>query len=106
MTISKLLLLILLVPIANFCIASENKKDTNSTDTILSSEGKRHLKTVLESLEQKLEITQQMFVLCEHEPCKVINSPSWNISMFGHAKVDTIWTIEGVKIYRLVHSYK
>ncbi len=53
---------------------------------------------------QKIEITDQMFVLCNKEPCEVINSPSWNISMFGRAKIDKIWGIDGIKIYRLVHE--
>lgn len=53
----------------------------------------------------KLEITNQMFVLCNKEPCQIINSPSWNISMFGPAKIDKIWEIEGIKIYKLIHEY-
>lgn len=53
---------------------------------------------------KKLEITDQMFVLCGEEPCVVVNSPSWNISMFGTAKIDTMWEVEGVKIYKLVRE--
>ncbi|MBI3366324.1 glycosyltransferase family 39 protein [Candidatus Roizmanbacteria bacterium] len=52
----------------------------------------------------KLEITNQMFVLCNKEPCQVIKSASWNISMFGKSKIDKIWTVEGIKIYKLVHE--
>ncbi len=52
----------------------------------------------------KLEITKQLFVLCNQEPCLVLNSPSWNISMFGKAKIAEKWEIEGVKIYKLVHQ--
>ena len=50
---------------------------------------------------QKVEITDQMFVLCNKEPCQIINSPSWNISMFGKAKIVNQWQIDNVKIYRL-----
>ncbi|MCX7955583.1 MAG: glycosyltransferase family 39 protein [Patescibacteria group bacterium] len=53
---------------------------------------------------QKIEITNQMFVLCAKEPCQIINSPSWNISMFGESKIDKIWNYEGLKIYKLVHK--
>ncbi len=53
---------------------------------------------------RKLEITDQLFVLCNEEPCKVVNSPSWNISMFGKAKIDTMWEIEGIKVYKLVRE--
>lgn len=52
----------------------------------------------------KVQITDQMFVLCNQDPCLVINSPSWNISMFGKAKIDKIWEIEGIKIYKLIHE--
>lgn len=53
---------------------------------------------------QKIEITDQMFVLCQKQPCQVINSPSWNISMFGKAKIDKIWKFEGLYIYKLIHE--
>ncbi|MGB4966044.1 MAG: glycosyltransferase family 39 protein [Microgenomates group bacterium] len=53
---------------------------------------------------KKLEITNQMIVLCGEEPCLVENSPSWNISMFGPAKIDTMWEIEGIKVYKLLHK--
>lgn len=52
----------------------------------------------------KRQVTDQMFVLCAKEPCQIINSSSWNISMFGKAKIDTIWTIGGIKIYKLIHE--
>ncbi|OGK18882.1 hypothetical protein A3D80_00990 [Candidatus Roizmanbacteria bacterium RIFCSPHIGHO2_02_FULL_40_13b] len=52
----------------------------------------------------KVEVTDQMFVLCNEEPCLVLNSPSWNISMFGRAEIDKIWIVEGIKIYKLVHA--
>lgn len=52
---------------------------------------------------QKIEITDQMFVLCETQICPVIDSPSWNISMFGKGKIVKITNIEGLKIFKLVH---
>lgn len=62
------------------------------------------LKGLIPADRSKVEITNQMFVLCNQEPCMVINSPSWNISMFGKAKIDKIWEIEGIKIYKLSHA--
>jgi hypothetical protein len=50
------------------------------------------------------QVTEQMFVLCDREPCRILDSHSWNIEMFGKAKVDTMWEISGVKIYRLIHE--
>jgi 4-amino-4-deoxy-L-arabinose transferase-like glycosyltransferase len=55
---------------------------------------------------ERLEVTEQMFVLCNEEPCLVVNSPSWNISMFGPAKVADKWEIEGITIYKLIHEKK
>ncbi|MDH7476729.1 MAG: hypothetical protein QHH09_04725 [Microgenomates group bacterium] len=62
------------------------------------------LKNLKPADRRKLEITNQMFVLCNKEPCLVTNSPSWNISMFGKAKIDKIWKFEGLKIYKLIHE--
>lgn len=53
---------------------------------------------------EKIEISDQMFVLCSQKPCRVIQSPSWNISMFGRAKIATIWDVENITIYKLVHD--
>ncbi len=62
------------------------------------------LKNLRPASREKIEITNQMFVLCSKDPCQVINSPSWNISMFGKAKIDKIWKIEDLKIYKLIHE--
>lgn len=53
---------------------------------------------------KKLEITDQMFVVCEKEPCLVIDSPSWNISMFGPAQIADQWMVSNVTIYKLIHK--
>lgn len=50
------------------------------------------------------EVTDQMYVLCDREPCRILDSHSWNIEMFGKAKIDTMWEVSGVKIYRLIHE--
>jgi len=49
------------------------------------------------------EVTNTLYVLCDKQPCKVLNSDSWNIQMFGNAKIDTMKTIDGVTIYKLIH---
>lgn len=53
---------------------------------------------------EKNQITNQMFVVCNKKPCLVINSPSWNISMFGKAKIDTMWKVEDLQVYKLIHA--
>lgn len=50
------------------------------------------------------EVTEQMFVLCNEAPCNVLGSNSWNIDMFGKAKIDTMWEVEGIKVFRLIHE--
>jgi hypothetical protein len=50
------------------------------------------------------EVSDTMYVLCDKKPCRVINSDSWNIQMFGNAKIDTMWTKEGISIYKLIHK--
>jgi len=62
------------------------------------------LKGLMPADRTKIEITQQLFVLCNQQPCRVLESPSWNISMFGPAKIDRIWTIDNVTIYKLIHA--
>ena len=50
------------------------------------------------------EVTDTLFVLCNKQPCRVINSDSWNIQMFGEAKIDTMWKKDGMDIYKLIHK--
>ena len=50
------------------------------------------------------EVTNTLFVLCDKKPCRIINSDSWNIQMFGKAKIDTMWKKDGIYIYKLIHQ--
>ncbi len=50
------------------------------------------------------EVTNILFVLCDKEPCRIIKSDSWNIQMFGKAKIDTITKTDGISIYKLIHQ--
>lgn len=50
------------------------------------------------------EVTDTMYVLCDRQPCKILNSQSWNIDMFGKAKIDKIFYEGGIVIYRLKHD--
>lgn len=62
------------------------------------------LKGKIPAKRENHEVTNQMFVLCNTKPCLVINSPSWNISMFGKAKIDKIWNIENIEVFKLIHD--
>lgn len=48
-----------------------------------------------------LQVGDMMFVVCEND-CDLINSRSWNITMFGKFKIANEWKAEGVKIYKLI----
>lgn len=52
----------------------------------------------------KLEVTNQMFVICNAKICPVIDSPSWNISMFKPTKIENTWEIENLKILKLTNQ--
>jgi len=52
----------------------------------------------------KGEVSNQMFLVCNKAPCLVIDSPSWNISMFGKTKIDTMWKVEDLQIFKLIHA--
>jgi 4-amino-4-deoxy-L-arabinose transferase-like glycosyltransferase len=50
------------------------------------------------------EVADTMYVLCDKEPCRILNSDSWSIQMFGDAKIDTMWNRDGIAIYKLLHK--
>jgi len=53
------------------------------------------------------KLTDQLYVICEPHPdidCQPINHPEWAIAAFGWAKVETQWEINGIQIYKLVHT--
>ncbi len=47
-----------------------------------------------------LERTSNLFVVCD-EKCKPIGDPQWDIAYFAPRKIDKMWTIDGLKIYKL-----
>jgi hypothetical protein len=52
------------------------------------------------------KITDQLFVVCEpfQIDCNPINNPEWSVAAFGWAKIDKQWDINGIKIFKLVHT--
>ena len=52
------------------------------------------------------QITDQLFVVCEpfQIDCNPINNPEWNVAAFGWAKIDSQWEINGIKVFKLVHT--
>lgn len=50
------------------------------------------------------EVTNQMYVLCDRGKCDILHTKSWNIDMFGPAKIDTMWEVERIRVFRLIHQ--
>jgi 4-amino-4-deoxy-L-arabinose transferase-like glycosyltransferase len=52
------------------------------------------------------KITDQLFVVCEpfQIDCNPINNPAWSVAAFGWAKIDSQWNINGITIFKLVHT--
>jgi len=50
-----------------------------------------------------LEKADEQFVICERE-CKPIGDPQWDIAYFGANKQVGVWTINNVKIYKLIRE--
>lgn len=46
--------------------------------------------------------TNQLFVVCEDLPCNPINHPKAEIANFGWAKIAGEWSIDGLKLFKLV----
>ena len=66
---------------------------------------------VLDSKQAKLvnlpnKLANQLFVVCEpfQMNCDPINNPEWSIAAFGWAKIDNQWEINGIKIFKLIHT--
>lgn len=49
-----------------------------------------------------IEITDQLFVVCEDVVCKPVGNPKYEIAGFGMSKIDKMDIIDGLKIYKLV----
>jgi len=56
--------------------------------------------------QSKDSITDQLFVVCELEKtkCDPTHNPSAAVANFGWSKIDSSWEVDGVILYRLVHS--
>jgi hypothetical protein len=62
---------------------------------------------VVEIEAQKPEtIKDQLFVVCEMEPskCDPTHSPRAEVANFGWSKISEHWTVDGVLIYKLIHT--
>ena len=51
-------------------------------------------------------VTDQLFVICENEEskCDPTHSSKAEVANFGWSKVENQWTVDGVIIYKLIHT--
>jgi 4-amino-4-deoxy-L-arabinose transferase-like glycosyltransferase len=52
---------------------------------------------------QRKTATDQLFVVCEINPCYPLGHSLWEIAGFGRAEITGEWDVSVVKIYKLVH---
>ncbi len=55
---------------------------------------------------EPLTVSDQLIVICENNPttCDPTHSPKAEVANFGMTKIDRQWEVEGVIIYKLVHT--
>lgn len=69
-----------------------------------------HIRYFLEILgkrplsEESSDQSKELYVLCYEGNCDILNHPQWQIAAFKNKKVDKIWKIDRVKIYKLIHG--
>lgn len=51
-----------------------------------------------------LEITDQLFVVCEDAVCNPVGHPKYEIAGFGWAKIEKTSEVFGVRVYKLIHN--
>lgn len=49
-----------------------------------------------------IEITDQLLVVCEDPVCKPVVNPKYEIAGFGMSKIDQIYQIRGLTVYKLI----
>ena len=47
---------------------------------------------------------EELYILCYEKECDALNHPQWQIAAFKNKKVDKIWKVDRVKIYKIIHG--
>lgn len=87
----------------NFALITGGNSD-HSYRYIFEVEGKPP-KTIsnLDVDPQRLSVTDQLFVVCEENPCHPEGASLWEIAGFGRAKIVAEWPVSVLKVYKLEH---
>lgn len=91
-------------------IIKENPKTPYQIVPIPFTEMDGHIRYYLEiygkrplSEESSIE-GNELYVLCYEKICDVLYHPQWQIAAFSNKKIEKIWKVDRVKIYKIVHG--
>ncbi|PIV09532.1 hypothetical protein COY89_04715 [Candidatus Roizmanbacteria bacterium CG_4_10_14_0_8_um_filter_36_36] len=56
--------------------------------------------------DESSEQPKELYILCYEKECDALNHPQWQIAAFKNKKVEKIWKVDRVKIYKLIHKNK
>ena len=54
--------------------------------------------------ENSADLAEELFVLCFLKECNVLGDPQWQIAVFANKKIAKIWTVNNIKIYKIIHQ--
>jgi hypothetical protein len=54
--------------------------------------------------EDSPQVGKEIYVLCYEKKCNVLNHPEYRLTNFRSKKIKSIWTVDRVKIYQLIHE--
>ncbi len=80
----------------NFALISKNNYDAAYQFHLIT---KGHPAQLLQ-----VQITDQLFVVCEDPICEPVNNPKYEIAGFGWVTIEKESDFQGVKVYKLVHN--
>lgn len=52
---------------------------------------------------ERKTVTEELFIICEKNPCAPLGDPLWEVAGFGRAEIAGEWDVSVVKIYKLIH---
>jgi len=57
----------------------------------------------LDSDPTRESVTDQLFIVCEENPCHPLGHSLWEVAGFGRAEIANEWPVSVLKVYKLVH---
>lgn len=87
----------------NFALITGGNSD-HAYRYIFDIEGKTPVTILgLDSDPERRSVTNQLFVVCEENPCHPLGHSLWEVAGFGRAEIEDEWPVSVLKVYKLVH---